>query len=255
MPPCSHINFGESRTMPAGVSGLRRASAPPLRPRGVRQGRRGAGILGKAVAPTDNARSRGRPWRPPNRSTPSRFGPRRRGYSDGRPAASLQPGHLRSCGNRSKGNLLLPNSHRSRRSRPHRVAESRGAAAWISPVGVRLSRVPRRERDRLVFSPSAKARNTSTTPSSLIPRAPWRPQGRPAAGIQTNRGRSGSDMGSRRHEGTVLQPGRDVAQESRPAGSSSRPGAGLQESPDLMKVVPWRIGSALPAPMHPFGYF
>jgi hypothetical protein len=212
MPLCSHINFGESQTMPAGVSGLRRASAPPLRPRGVRQGRRGAGILGKAVAPTDNARSRGRPWRPPNRSTPSRFGPRRRGYSDGRPAASLQPGHLRSCGNRSKGNLLLPNSHRSRRSRPHRVAESRGAAAWISPVGVRLSRVPRRERDRLVFSPSAKARNTSTTPSSLIPRARWRARARPAAGIQTNRGaRSGSHMGSRRHEGTLQQAGRDVA--------------------------------------------
>jgi hypothetical protein len=29
MPLCSHINFGESQTMPAGVSGLRRASAPP----------------------------------------------------------------------------------------------------------------------------------------------------------------------------------------------------------------------------------
>jgi hypothetical protein len=51
--------------MPAGVSGLRRASAPPCGHGGVRQGRAGAGILGgKPLAPVGNARSRRR-LRPP----------------------------------------------------------------------------------------------------------------------------------------------------------------------------------------------
>lgn len=176
----------------AGFDGHRR----PLRPRELLQGCARRWLLGETVAPTSNARSGGAPVPPLIRATRRQVDPPRRSYSNGHPALSLQAGHLRSCGKCSKGNLLLASSCSSRRSWPHRAAASPEAAAWISPVGVRLSRVPRLERDRLVRSPSAKARNTSTATSSLM-LGGW--PGRPAAERQVNRGaRSGSHMGSRR---------------------------------------------------------
>jgi hypothetical protein len=107
-----------------------------------------------------------------------------------------------------------------------------------------------------VAGPPSGARSTglltvSEGPKHLHTSIPTHPRavawpGRPNSGTRPTAGTAALTWGRGAAEGTVLQPGRDVAQESRPSGSSSRRGAGLQESPDLLKVVPWRIGSALP---------